>query len=382
MYDARSETGPAFAGPGDASAASAQEHSLPISVKSLVKSYGAFRALDDVDIDIRSGEFMTLLGPSGSGKTTLLMVLAGFVRPDSGSVTFGDREILLLPPHKRDIGMVFQNYALFPHMTVAENLAYPLKLRRVGKPEIRERVERALEMVQLGGLGHRGIQELSGGQRQRVALARAIIFEPRILLMDEPLSALDKNLREQMQFEVRRLHEQLGITTVYVTHDQREALTMSDRIAVINDGKIQQVDGPRALYEKPATYFVANFIGETFSLPVEVAGDSVTLFGQPIETGAPLAHRDRYQALILRPEILHMFEDEPDPGMNRLSGTVRQHVFQGDSVVTYVTVEGGRELAVRRQHRSDETELAPGSTIQLGWLVQDTVILPEGDSAS
>jgi len=382
MNDASSDSGPAFAGPGDASAASAQDHSLPISVKSLVKSYGPFRALDDVSIDIRSGEFMTLLGPSGSGKTTLLMVLAGFVRPDSGSVTFGDKEILLLPPHKRDIGMVFQNYALFPHMTVAENLAYPLKLRRVGKVEIRERVERALDLVQLGGLGHRGIEELSGGQRQRVALARAIIFEPRILLMDEPLSALDKNLREQMQFEVRRLHEQLGITTVYVTHDQREALTMSDRIAVINDGRIQQVDGPRALYEKPETYFVANFIGETFSLPVEVAGDSVTLFGQPIETGAPLAHGDKNQSLILRPEILQMFEGEPDPGMNRLSGKVRQHVFQGDSIVTYVTVEGERELAVRRQHRSDETELAPGSDIQLGWLIQDTVILPKGDGAS
>lgn len=362
---------------GPAAHAQGAEHSLPISVQSLVKSYGAFRALDNVSIDIRSGEFMTLLGPSGSGKTTLLMVLAGFVRPDSGSVTFGEREILLLPPHKRDIGMVFQNYALFPHMTVAENLAYPLKLRRAGNAEIRDRVERALDLVQLSGLGGRGIHELSGGQRQRVALARAVIFEPRILLMDEPLSALDKNLREQMQIEVRRLHEQLGITTVYVTHDQREALTMSDRIAVINDGRIQQVDEPRDLYEKPSTYFVANFIGETYSLPVEVSGNSVMLFGQPIKTPEPPEHGDRHQALILRPENLHVFEAEPDPGMNSMAGTVRQHVFQGDSIVTYLTVAGDREIAVRRQHRSDETLPAPGRQVHLGWLVQDTVVLPE-----
>ena len=247
MPEVQKTTGPAFAGSGDTAPLKGRENALPINVNSLVKTYGAFRALDDVSINIRSGEFMTLLGPSGSGKTTLLMVLAGFVRPDSGSVSFGDKEILLLPPHKRDIGMVFQNYALFPHMTVSENLAYPLKLRSVGRSEIRERVERALDLVQLRGLGDRGIDALSGGQRQRVALARSVIFEPRILLMDEPLSALDKNLREQMQFEVRNLHDRLGITTVYGTHDQREALTMSDRIAVIKEGRIQQVDAPQSL---------------------------------------------------------------------------------------------------------------------------------------
>ncbi|WP_308446177.1 ABC transporter ATP-binding protein [Roseovarius pelagicus] len=350
-------------------------NALPITVQNVVKTYGAFRALDDVSVDIRSGEFLTLLGPSGSGKTTLLMVLAGFVRPNSGSVSFGDREILLLPPHKRDIGMVFQNYALFPHMTVAGNLAYPLKLRSVPKAEIAQKVERALDLVQLAGMGNRGIDELSGGQRQRVALARAIIFEPRILLMDEPLSALDKNLREQMQFEVRRLHDQLGITTVYVTHDQREALTMSDRIAVINDGQIQQIDAPQTLYEHPKSYFVANFIGETYALPVEISGGKATLFGKALKTNETLNDSKPQQSLVLRPENLHIQEGPVDPKMNEITGIVRQNVFQGDSIVTYVTIQDNHEIAVRRQHRSDEVLAEPGSEVRLGWLVQDTVIV-------
>ncbi len=373
MTEQQTNVGPASAGPK----AGAASNALPITVRSLVKAYGSFRALDDVSIDIQSGEFLTLLGPSGSGKTTLLMVLAGFVRPDSGSVSFGDREVLLLPPHKRDIGMVFQNYALFPHMTVAGNLAYPLKLRGFRKAEIAQKVERALDMVQLTGLGNRRIDEMSGGQRQRVALARAIIFEPRILLMDEPLSALDKNLREQMQFEVRALHDRLGITTVYVTHDQREALTMSDRIAVINDGQIQQIDAPQTLYEHPKTYFVANFIGETYTLPVEVRDGAATLNGQVLKTTAPLSDPTPQQVLILRPENLHMQHGPADPKMNEITAVVRQNVFQGDSIVTYVTMPGGHEIAVRRQHRSDETLPEPGSDLRLGWLVQDTVIVPE-----
>ena len=375
MTDQNTNVGPATAGPE----AGAAPNALPITVKNLIKSYGSFRALDDVSVDIRSGEFLTLLGPSGSGKTTLLMVLAGFVRPDSGSVTFGDNEVLLLPPHKRDIGMVFQNYALFPHMTVAGNLAYPLKLRGMPKAEIASKVERVLDMVQLTGLGERDINEMSGGQRQRVALARAIIFEPRILLMDEPLSALDKNLREQMQFEVRALHDRLGITTVYVTHDQREALTMSDRIAVIDKGGIQQIDAPQALYDYPKTYFVANFIGETYTLPVNVSDGKATLNGQILRTDRPLTDATPDQMLILRPETLHQQDGGPaDPKMNEITGTVRQNVFQGDSIVTYVTMPGDHEIAVRRQHRSDETLPDPGSEIRLGWLVQDTVVVPEG----
>ena len=232
--------------------------------------------LDNVDLDIRSGEFLTLLGPSGSGKTTLLTVLAGFTRPDHGSVRFGDDEMIRTPPHKRDVGMVFQSYALFPHMTVGENVAFPLRLRRVARTEAAQRVERALEMVRLGGYGGRGVDQLSGGQRQRVALARAMVFEPRILLMDEPLSALDKQLREHMQIELRQLHDKLGMTTVYVTHDQREALTMSDRIAVIDHGRIMQLDTPRQIYDRPANRFVAlrRWLGLELgarSAPIEVS---------------------------------------------------------------------------------------------------------------
>ncbi|MFZ2394351.1 ABC transporter ATP-binding protein, partial [Rhodoferax sp.] len=261
--------------------------SLPISLRQVTKRYGAAYALDHIDLDIRSGEFLTLLGPSGSGKTTLLTVLAGFTRPDSGSLKFGDTEVVTMPPQKRDVGMVFQNYALFPHMTVAGNVGFPLKLRGVKPDELARRVEQALEMVRLGGYGAREVNQLSGGQCQRVALARAMVFEPRIMLMDEPLSALDKQLREHMQIELRQLHDKLGMTTVYVTHDQREALTMSDRIAVINGGRIMQLDTPRALYERPANRFVAEFIGESSFVPVMVRQGTVSFGNAVLRTAVP-----------------------------------------------------------------------------------------------
>src|SRR5689334_22179679 len=276
---------------------SAATISLPISIRDVTKTYGRTKALDNVSLEIASGEFITLLGPSGSGKTTLLMVLAGFIRPDCGEIWFGDRDISLAPPHKRDVGMVFQNYALFPHMTVAGNLAYPLKLRRLSRAEIEERVRRTLDLVQLSGFGDRQVHQLSGGQRQRVALARAIIFEPRILLMDEPLSALDKNLREKMQLEIRRLHDRLGLTSVYVTHDQREALTMSDRIAVLNRGHLVQLDQPRDLYEQPASRFIADFIGETHCVPVDVHDGKALLFGKVLHLDRPLRSAARAQSL-------------------------------------------------------------------------------------
>ena len=234
-----------------------------VAFEKVQKSYdGETLVVKDLNLSIGQGEFLTMLGPSGSGKTTCLMMLAGFETATHGEILLGGKPINNIPPHKRGIGMVFQNYALFPHMTVGENLAFPLEVRRKGKDEVRKKVERALDMVQMGEFAGRRPAQLSGGQQQRIALARALVFEPELVLMDEPLGALDKQLREHMQFEIKHLHERLGVTVVYVTHDQSEALTMSDRIAVFNDGRIQQLASPAALYEEPENSFVAQFIGE------------------------------------------------------------------------------------------------------------------------
>ena len=232
-----------------------------VRVAGLRKHYGDVAAVHDVDLTIGAGEFFTLLGPSGSGKTTLLRMIAGFERPDAGRIELGDRDVTRVPPYARNVNTVFQDYALFPHMTVAENIEYGLRVRRVGRPQRRDRVARALEMVRLAGLGGRKPAQLSGGQRQRVALARAIVNEPEVLLLDEPLGALDLKLRQEMQLELLRVQREVGITFIYVTHDQEEALTMSDRIAVLNQGRIEQVGDPIEVYERPATSFVAGFIG-------------------------------------------------------------------------------------------------------------------------
>ena len=347
--------------------------SLPISVFQVTKRYGSIYALDHVDLEIRSGEFLTLLGPSGSGKTTLLTVLAGFTRPDGGSLKFGDAEMITVPPHKRNVGMVFQNYALFPHMNVADNVGFPLKLRGVGAAEIAQRAERALEMVRLGGYGKRGIDQLSGGQRQRVALARAMVFEPRIMLMDEPLSALDKQLREHMQIELRQLHDKLGMTTVYVTHDQREALTMSDRIAVINSGRIMQLDTPRAIYERPKNRFVAEFIGESAFLPVKVAGGRVLLGDQALKTAEPPQAEGR-QLVMLRPERLRLLgvNELADDDCNVLSATLVATVYQGDSSLFQAALHDGTPLSVRG---SSAGAMAPGAPLRIAVPMQDTVLL-------
>src|SRR5438034_5007003 len=240
------------------------------------KTYdGVMRIVDALDLDIERGEFLTLLGPSGSGKTTTLMLLAGFETPTAGEILLEGKPLSRVPPYQRNIGMVFQNYALFPHMTIAENIGFPLSVRGVPAADIAKRVGRALDMVQLGGFGARRPAQLSGGQQQRTAVARALVFEPKLILMDEPLGALDKQLREQMQFEIRHLHQRLGVTMVYVTHDQSEALTMSDRIAVFHRGKIQQLGDPERIYEEPRNAFVARFVGENnrFEGKLESAGN-------------------------------------------------------------------------------------------------------------
>jgi len=357
-----------------------QINALPITIRGLTKTYGPVFALDNVDLDVRSGEFLTLLGPSGSGKTTLLMVLAGFTRPDHGSALFGDDEVIRMQPHKREVGMVFQNYALFPHMTVAGNIGFPLKLRNVNKATLHQRVESALETVQLEGFGDRQIDQLSGGQMQRVALARAIVFEPRILLMDEPLSALDKKLREHMQIELRHLHEKLGMTTVYVTHDQREALTMSDRVAVINDGKLMQLDSPRRIYDQPANPFVANFIGESTLLPVEHSDGHVSYAGTPVNVSGSESKDGRL--LMLRPERLVLLKPGEEADYNTFQGVVKDVVYQGESFLLYVTLMDGADVAVRSVSQRGLLAAVPevGAQVTLGLHPDETVLIPEGES--
>jgi len=308
-----------------------------VSFRGVEKTYdGRVNVVQSLNLDIARGEFLTLLGPSGSGKTTTLMMLAGFEAPTAGEILLGGRSLAAVPAHKRSMGMVFQNYALFPHMTVADNLAYPLRRRGVAKPEIAAALKRAVEMVKLTGLEARYPAQLSGGQQQRVAVARALIFQPDVVLMDEPLGALDKNLREQMQLELKHLHDQLGATIVYVTHDQSEALTMSNRVAVFHEGMVQQLDTPEAMYERPANSFVANFIGENNALPGRVEGTADGLCTVRLDTGEAVravavnpAGNGR-TLVSIRPERLRLARDGEQG--NRLAAHVRETIYFGDHV--------------------------------------------------
>ncbi len=351
---------------------------MSVKVLGATKNYGRVTALDNVSLYIAGGEFITLLGPSGSGKTTLLMILGGFVRPTCGEIHFGDHSVVRLPPHRRNLGVVFQNYALFPHMNVFDNIAFPLRLRRIQKEAIAERVEWALGLVRLNGYGSRRIDQLSGGQCQRVALARAIVFKPSILLMDEPLSALDKKLREHMQVEIRALHEQLGVTTIYVTHDQREALTMSDRVAVLREGRLMQLDAPRTLYQRPENAFVADFVGESSFVRVRSQGEGVSLNGQALKLTSPLPGGDAEPYLLLRPERIRIIrsDGERNPDFNHLTGTVRRAVFQGESILLYVCLDTGDEVTVRDLIRSDSPgqEFSAGDKVTLGIHRNDTLV--------
>ena len=356
-----------------------QSNALNISIKSITKTYGYFHALNDVNLEVNSGEFLTLLGPSGSGKTTLLMVLAGFTRPDYGSVKFGEEEVILKPPHLREIGMVFQNYALFPHMNVEDNIGYPQKLRGVSKSETKHSVDEALSIVKLDGLGKRRVGELSGGQKQRVALARAIVFKPKILLMDEPLSALDKKLREEMQIELRQLHDSLNITTVYVTHDQKEALTMSDRIAVINDGQLMQLDTPNEIYKRPNNAFIADFIGESSLLSVKVQGGAAYLGASEI-CANQTPDRDGDYLLMVRPEKLFLAE-RTEKDTNFFDGLVEESIFQGESQLMVIKLDpeiyGGQELRMRLPNGSETMQSLPktGEKISVGLRFADSFLV-------
>ncbi|CAG9203852.1 Spermidine/putrescine import ATP-binding protein PotA [Burkholderia gladioli] len=349
-----------------------------VSVRSAVKRYGQVAALDDVSLDVAPGEFVSLLGPSGSGKTTLLGILGGFVQPTSGSVWVGDRDITFVQPHKRNIGIVFQNYALFPHMTVGENVAFALRARREPKAGWARRVADALAMVELGGYEHRRIASLSGGQRQRVALARAMVFEPQLILMDEPLSALDKQLRETMQIELRRLHRRLGATIIYVTHDQREALTMSDRVAVLRNGKLVQIDTPERLYDRPCNAFVASFIGEATLLPVTRAGtDMVRLGDSVLRASAPLPHADTL-LLAVQTEKLVIADAGTPSTANRLSARVTEVLYQGESLRVFATLPDGTALSLRQpgNHEARQRIPAPGAAISVALDPRDTIVVP------
>ena len=343
------------------------------------KSYdGEILVVKDLNLSLPRGEFLTMLGPSGSGKTTCLMMLAGFETATHGEIMLGGQPINNIPPHKRGIGMVFQNYALFPHMTIAENLSFPLEVRKIGKSEREAKVQRALDMVEMGSFGGRRPAQLSGGQQQRVALARALVFEPELVLMDEPLGALDKQLREKMQFEITHLAHQLGITTVYVTHDQTEALTMSDRVAVFDDGRIQQLAPPDQLYEEPENSFVAQFIGENNTLEgvVKEINDDIALVQlddgglidcKPINVSQP-GERTRVS---IRPERVEYNKERIQEGAHTLKAEVLEFIYMGDIFRTRLRVAGNDEFVIKTRNAPDVDRLKPGQQIEVGWLPQD-----------
>ena len=346
-----------------------------LDVAGAEKSFGAATVLGGVDLGVGQGEFVSLLGPSGCGKTTLLRIVAGLLGVDRGTVKLDGRDITALPPHRRDVGVVFQNYALFPHLTVAENVAFGLKARRRGATETRESVKRFLELVHLGDFADRSVRALSGGQQQRVAVARALAVRPKLLLLDEPFSALDRKLRETMQIDLRRLLRELGTTSVFVTHDQDEALTMSDRIAVMNQGAIEQFDTPEAIYRQPATAFALGFVGLSSRLAGTVLGtqgDLVaveTSFGRLVAPGsfvpgAPVM-------LAVRPERITV----DAPGDYALVARLRDAVFQGARVQLHFETQDGDQLMAETADLPQGVP-APGTEMRLGWAVADTLLYP------
>jgi putative spermidine/putrescine transport system ATP-binding protein len=343
----------------------------------VTKSFGVMTVVDNLDLSIAKGEFVSLLGPSGSGKTTLLMMLAGFESPSSGAISVGGKRVDALPPHRRNMGVVFQNYALFPHMSVAENVSFPLKMRGASRREIVERVNKALDMVQLGAFHERRPIQLSGGQQQRVALARALVFEPEVVLMDEPLGALDKKLREQMQMDIRDIHRRLGLTIVFVTHDQTEALTMSDRIAIFNHGKIEQIGGPSDIYDRPRTQFVAEFIGETnlFSGSVTSYDDGLLTValggGQDIRVASPTGMEPGKQVKVsVRPERIEL--GTSSQGQNRLIAQIRDIVYHGDHLQVQIDA-GGQSVLVKAPRTADAPQIGQDVRASFdpehGWIV-------------
>ena len=375
---ARAASGSAL-GPAARGAAAASGAEPMVVFDGVQKSYdGETLVVHGLDLSIARGEFLTMLGPSGSGKTTCLMMLAGFETVTGGEIRLAGRPIDQVPPHKRGIGMVFQNYALFPHMTVGENLSFPLEVRGMGRAEREAKVERALDMVQMAGFGPRRPASLSGGQRQRIALARALVFEPELVLMDEPLGALDKQLREHMQLEIKHIHERLGITVVYVTHDQSEALTMSDRVAVFEAGRIQQCAPPDELYERPLNSFVAGFVGENNRLAgrveaIEGERCTVRLDGGGLIEATPVnVSRAGERTLVsIRPERVEPASDAAPEDAPGIEAEVLEFVYMGDAFRTRLRVAGSDEFVMKRRNARGRRRLAPGERIRIGWDAAD-----------
>jgi putative spermidine/putrescine transport system ATP-binding protein len=355
-------------------------HGASITLKGLTKRYGGATAVDAINLEARPGEFLTLLGPSGSGKTTTLNMIAGFIDVTAGELLIDDKPVHSLPPHKRNIGMVFQHYALFPHMSVVDNVTYPLRQRKVPRSERQNLVSEALKTVGLANLGHRMPQQLSGGQQQRVALARAMVYSPRVLLMDEPLGALDKKLRDSLQLEIKRIHAELGTTFVYVTHDQDEALVLSDRIAVFNDGRIEQVGTAEALYERPSTVFVAQFLGESSLFHGVATGETDGCAVQSL--GSTLrAHRGEVASgepatLVVRPERIRLLPiDQAQPAGNSVRGRVRQEIYLGGARKLVIELADGSQVLVR-ESAGDVSASRPGDEVWLTFRAEDAAVLP------
>ena len=355
-----------------------------LAVRGLAKTYGAVTALAPTDLDVAPGEFFALIGPSGSGKTTLLGAIVGFIAPSAGSVRLDGAEIVAVPPYKRNIGMVFQNYTLFPHMSVAENIAFPLRMRNLARSEIEARVARMLDMVRLPGFGARMPAQLSGGQQQRVALARAASYDPPLLLMDEPLGALDKNLREEMQYEIKQFHDAIGATILYVTHDQDEAASMSDRIAIVNQARIAQIGTARELYERPRNAFVASFLGEAnlfdvaratrlgaTKIRVETPGGFAFAAeaADAVEPAAP-------NVACVRPEAIRIDAGDAGGEANALRGRVVDVVYTAGTIHYRVEVASGQVVGVRLPVLRQAQSHAIGAEVTIGWSAADMILIP------
>ncbi|MDA9635048.1 ABC transporter ATP-binding protein [Candidatus Pelagibacter sp.] len=342
------------------------------------KSYdGKTLVVKGLNLNIEEGEFVTMLGPSGSGKTTCLMMLAGFETATNGEIYLDNKVISNIPPHKRGIGMVFQNYALFPHMTVYENLAFPLRVRKIPKDEADKKIDKALSMVSLQGFASRMPMQLSGGQQQRVAVARSLVFDPQLVLMDEPLGALDKNLRESMQYEIKHIHESIGVTVVYVTHDQTEALTMSNRIAVFNDGKVQQLSSPDQLYEAPENSFVAGFIGENNIFNGIVSDIAGNICKVKLENGSeilvnPISVKNKGDktTISLRPE--RALINPIDKMDNNYKGKIEEVIYHGDHTRVRINVLGNNQFILKIPNSTSNLDIKLGNQINVGWNSKDS----------